>query len=60
MTTVFWADNFNKNIDNDSGGKAVDMTIIMAFQEYGIGSISSAASINLRKTKSRKLTVEFD
>ena len=60
VITVFWADNFNKNIDNDSGGGAVDMTTIMAFQEYGIGSISSAASVNLPKTKSRKLTVEFD
>ena len=60
MITVFWADNFNKIIDNDSGGGAVDMTTITAFQEYGIGSISSAARVNLPKTKSRKLTVEFD
>lgn len=56
----FWADNFNKNVDKESGGGAIEITTMMAFQEHTIGAIYSDRKINVPKTRSRKVSVDFD
>lgn len=40
LTTVFWIDNFYKNIENEGGGAAANMTVILAFQETNENSTS--------------------
>ena len=40
LTSVFWIDNFYKNIENESGGVAANMTVIIAFQETNENSTS--------------------
>ena len=60
VVTVFWADNFDKNVDKENGGGAINITTIMAFQEHTIGAVHGDRKFNIPKTKSRKVSVEFD
>ena len=60
VTTWFWADNLNKNVDKETGGGAIEMTTLMAFQEESFGAIQGKQKINVPKTKSRTISVEFD
>ena len=42
VLNVFWADNFRKNIDKEKEERkkvAINMTIIMVFQESSIGAV---------------------
>ena len=42
VLNVFWVDNFRKNIDKEKEERkkvAINMTIIMAFQESSIGAV---------------------
>ena len=57
MTTWFWADNSNKNVDKETGGGAIDMTTIRAFQEESFGAIQGDRAVNVPKTYSRTITV---
>ena len=53
VLTIFWAENFNKALDKDIGGGAIDITSMMAFQE----NLEGAITVNLTKTKSKDLEV---
>ena len=53
VLTIFWAENFNKALDKDIGGGAIDITTMMAFQE----NLEGAITVNLTKTKSKDLEV---
>ena len=53
VITVFWADDFDKNVDKETGGGAINMTTIMAFQEESIGAVHDYRKVNVAKTKSR-------
>ena len=53
VLTIFWAENFNKALDKDIGGGAIDLTTMMAFQE----NLEGAITVNLTKTKSKDLEV---
>ena len=53
VLTIFWAENFNKALDKDIGGGAIDITSMMAFQE----NLEGAITVNLTKTKSKDLEI---
>lgn len=53
VLTIFWAENFNKALDKDIGGGAIDITTVMAFQE----NLEGAITVNLTKTKSKDLEI---
>ena len=38
VLTVFWADNFDMNLETQCGGGAIDITHMMAFQEATDGT----------------------
>ena len=59
VLTFFWADNFDKIVDKDTGGGAVNMTTIMAFQEISIGSVKSEENLSVEKSKSRVIEIDF-
>ena len=59
VLTVFWADNFDKNVDKEVGGGAINMTTIMAFQENSDGAVSADRKISVPKNRTRKVTVDF-
>ena len=59
--TVFWADNFDKNVDKEIGGGAINISTMMAFQEYGDGVVDADRRISVEKTRLRNINVEsFD
>ena len=61
VVTVFWADNLDKNVDKDIGGGAINISTMMAFQEYGDGVVDADRRISVEKTRSRNISVEsFD
>ena len=60
VLTVFWADNFDKNVDKETGGGAINMTTIMAFQESSIGAVRVECKVSVPKTKPRTVTLNFD
>lgn len=60
INIVFWADNCNMKVDTEAGGGAVEITTIMAFQEETVGAVQGDRSINVPKTKSRNIVVEFE
>ena len=53
VTTIFWVDNFDKNIEAESGVYAVNITTMMAFQEMIENAIPSPRVISVEKTSSR-------
>ena len=53
VTTFFWVDNFDKNIEAESGRCAVNITTMMAFQEMIENAIPSPRVISVEKTSSR-------
>ena len=53
VTTFFGVDNFDKNIEAESGGCAVNITTMMAFQEMIENAIPSPRVISVEKTSSR-------
>ena len=60
VLTVFWAENFDKNVDKETGGGAMNMATIMAFQESAIGALGAECKVSVPKTKSRMVTLNFD
>ena len=52
--------NFNKNVDKETGGGAINMTTIMACQESSIDTARADCKVNIPKTKSRAVTLNFD
>ena len=57
---VFWGDNLDSKVELDTGGGAVNMTTIMAFQEESIGAVPDKRTVSVPKTKSRTVAVEFE
>ena len=53
VATFFWEDNFDKNIEAESGGSSVNMTTMMAFQEMDENAILLPREISVEKTTSR-------
>ena len=41
VSTVFWVDNFDKKLDTERGGGAINITTMMAFQETSEGSVKT-------------------
>ena len=60
VLTVFWADNFDKNVDKETGVGAINMTTIMGFQESSAGTVRTECKASVPKTKSRMVTLNFD
>ena len=57
VLTVFWADNFGKNVGKETGGGAINMTTMMVFQEFSIGAVRADCKVSVPKTKSRTVTL---
>ena len=59
VSTVFWVDNFDKNLDTEHGGRAINMTTMMAFQEMSEGAIRADIDSSIEKSRNRILTATF-
>ena len=60
VVTVFWVDNFDKILDREIGGGALNITTMMGFQEKTKGAVKNEHStIDLPKTKSHMLNEVF-
>ena len=55
VLTVFWADNFDKIVENATGGGSVHTTHLLAFQEQTEKTSLEYINVSVRKTKSRKI-----
>ena len=60
VLTVFWAENFDRNVDKETGGGTINMTTTMAFQESSIGAARTECKFSVPKTKSQTVTLNFD
>ena len=56
VITLFWADNFDVNVDKQYGGGAVNTTLLMAFQEGK--PTNKKFDMKFECPKSRKLQLE--
>lgn len=57
VLTVFWADNFDMNVEAQCGGGAIDITHMMAFQEATDGTEYISNQISVTKSK-KPVTIE--
>ena len=58
VITVFWVDNFDKNVEREGGGGAINMTTMMAFQEVSDECVAVRDNINIEKTRTRQLNID--
>jgi hypothetical protein len=59
ILTYFWVDNFDVNIDNQTGGGAVNTTHLVAFQEAFSSNVTvETEHIQLPKSKRRKFEID--
>ena len=56
---IFRANNFDENLEKETGGGAVKMTTIMAFQEISDHAVSTEHKISIPKIWSRNVNVDF-
>ena len=56
--THFWADNIDMNIERMVGGGSINITHLMAFQEWSHGATANTEGIIIPKKKSCKLFYE--
>ena len=56
--THFWADNIDLNIERMVGGGSINITHLMAFQEWSHGATANTEGIIIPKKKSCKLFYE--
>ena len=55
VLTVFWADNFDKIVENATGGGPVHTTLLVVFQEQTEKTSLEYINVSVWKTKSRKI-----
>ena len=60
IITYFWVDNFDVNIERQTGGGAVNSTHLVAFQEPSYDSYICSPKINLHRTKKRTIKTYDD
>ena len=55
VLTYWWFDNFNQNVDSQTGKGAIDSTRIVEFSERNDVNLASSAAANVPKSKRRSL-----
>ena len=58
VLTVFWVDNFDMNVETQTGGGAINITTMMAFQEVSENSVPMESNITINKKSQSALLLK--
>ena len=58
MTTTFWWDNFDRNIETASGAGSIHNTPGIVFQEQSKSTITRDTNVSIPKSKRRSITTQ--
>lgn len=60
VTTTFWWDNFDRNIETASGAGSIHNTPGIVFQEESSGTVTRDNNVSIPKSKRRSLKLQED